>query len=50
MPEVAVVDGHNKGIDMKCEGVCMVCEDPPEGITVEESWNYKLGYKLVGRH
>lgn len=51
MYEVEYVDGGNKGVDTKYEDLCLVCEDPPEDITVEESWNQKVGTTdSVGRH
>lgn len=43
MPEVEVMDGHDKGVGTKCVDLCIFFEYPPESLTVEESWNYKLG-------
>ena len=51
MYEVEYVDGGKKGVGTKHEDLCMVCADPPEDSTVEESWNYKVGTSdSVGRH
>lgn len=39
LPRVEVIDGHREGIQSVKIFVWLV-EDPPESITVEESWNY----------